>query len=68
MQINLSGEVIRTAYNALSRRKGALKYQLAVQIPKGRLALENKKNIEQELAEVEDALQVFEELVEALNV
>lgn len=69
MEINLSGEVIRTVYNALRRRKYVLKYQLEVLAPKGRFAHEeNEETIERELAEVEDALQVFEELVEALNV
>lgn len=64
MEINLSGGVIRTAYNALRRRKAALKYQLEVLAPKGRFALEeNEETVKRELAEVEDALQVFEELI-----
>ena len=61
MQINLSEEIIKTAYKALKGNKNALQSML-IRVKVGTAAKEMKEVFEQELAEVNDALQVFEEL------
>ena len=59
MEINLSNETINTVYNSLRCSKQELKWQL-----KNEKVNPNKKEIiEHQLAEVEDALAVFEELI-----
>lgn len=61
MQINLSEEIIKTVYKALKGNKNALQSML-IRIEVGTAAKEMKEVFEQELAEVNDALQVFEKL------
>ena len=63
MQINLSEEIIKTAYKALKGNKDALQSML-IRVEVGTAAKEMKEVFEQELAEVNDALQVFEKLSE----
>ena len=59
MEINLSNETINTVYNSLKNSKQELKWQL-----KNEKVNPNKKEIiKYQLAEVEDALAVFEELI-----
>lgn len=59
MEINLSEETIQTVYNSLRSSKQNLKRQLNINNQK-----DNKKDIiKYQLAEVEDALAVFEELI-----
>lgn len=60
MEINLSTETIETVYNSLRSSKQSLQRQL--ENPK---ASSNKKEIiKHQITEVEDALAVFEELME----
>lgn len=62
MEINLSEETIKTVYNSLRSSKQSLKRQLEANVQNP-----NKKEIiEHQLAEVEDALQVFEELMDCI--
>ena len=62
MEINLSKETIKTVYNSLRSSKQSLKRQLEANVQNP-----NKKEIiEHQLAEVEDALQVFEELMDCI--
>ena len=61
MQIDLSEELIKTVYKALKGEKNALQSML-IRVEVGTAAKEMKEVFEQELAEVNDALQVFEEL------
>lgn len=61
MQINLSEKIIKTVYKALKGEKNALQSML-IRVEVGTAAKEMKEVFEQELAEVNDALQVFEEL------
>lgn len=61
MQINLSEETIKTVYKALKSEKNTLQGMLR-RIEAGTAAKEKKEIFEQQLEEVEDALQVFEEL------
>ena len=63
MEINLSDEVIATVYNSLRSSKDHLKWQLEVSLPNGKVNPNKKEIIEHQLAEVEDALSVFEELI-----
>ena len=57
MEINLSTETINTVYNALKCSKQTLEKQLSVK-------LKAIDIIKYQLAEVEDALVLFEELVD----
>ena len=66
MQINLSSETIETVYNSLRGSKQGLEYQLKYGIPNKKVSPDRKKIIEHQLAEVEDALAVFEELMNRL--
>lgn len=62
MVINLSAETIQTVYNSLRSSKQDLKRQLEVKMENP-----NKKEIiEHQIEEVEDALFVFEELMESI--
>ena len=61
MQINLSEETIKTVYKALKSEKNTLQGMLR-RIKVGTAAKEKKEIFEQQLVEVDDALQVFEEL------
>lgn len=62
MEINLSTETIKTVYNALRSNKQSLKRQLNNE----KTSVNKKEIIKNQLAEVEEALQVFEELIENL--
>ena len=64
MEINLSAETIKTVYNSLRDSKRGLKWQLEVSLPNGKINPNKKEIIEYQLAEVEDALFVFEELMD----
>lgn len=66
MEIDLSAETIKTAYNALRSSRHSLKWQLEVSLPNGKVNPNKKEIIEHQLAEVEDALQVFEELMDII--
>ena len=66
MEINLSYETVKTAYNALRNSKQGLKWQLEVSLPNGKVNPNRKEIIECQLAEVEDALAVFEELMDSI--
>lgn len=66
MVINLSEETIKTVYNALRNSKQELKWQLEVSLPNGKVNPNRKEIIEHQLEEVEDALFVFEELMDNL--
>ena len=59
MEINLSNETINTVYNSLRYSKQGLKRQLENE----KVNSNKKEIIEHQLAEVEDALAVFEELI-----
>lgn len=61
MQINLSEETIKTVYKALKSEKNTLHGMLR-RIEVGTAAKEKKEIFEQQLEEVEYALQVFDEL------
>lgn len=65
MEINLSDETIKTVYNSLRSSKQNLERQLAG-ISNGRAKKGKKEIIEYQLTEVEDALFVFEELMEII--
>lgn len=66
MVINLSEETIKTACNALRSSKHGLKWQLEVSLPNRKVNPDRKEIIEHQLAEVEDALRVFEEMLDSL--
>lgn len=66
MEINLSKEVITTVYNSLRSSKQTLKWQLEVSIPNGKVNSSRKEIVEHQLAEVESALQVFDELMNCI--
>ena len=63
MMVNLSEETINTVYNSLRSSKYDLKWQLSADIPNGKVSTNRMEIIKHQLAEVEDALQVFEELM-----
>lgn len=63
MQINLSEETIKTIYRALKSEKNGLQGMLR-RVEAGTAAKEKKAIFEQQLAETEDALKVFEELTQ----
>ena len=60
MEINLSRETIATVYNSLRCSKATLEQQANTAPAKKR------KIVEHQLEEVEDALAVFEELMESI--
>ena len=59
-KVDLSDETIKTIYKALKSEKNTLQGMLR-RIEVGTASKENKEIFEQQLAEVEDALQIFEE-------
>ena len=61
MQINLSEEIIKTVYRALKSEKNSLQGMLR-RVEAGTAAKKKEEEFKNQLAEVEDALQVFEEL------
>lgn len=63
MQINLSEETIKTVYRALKCEKNVIQGMLR-RVEAGTAAKEKKPIFEQELAETEEALKVFEELTQ----
>ena len=63
MEINLSMETINTVYKALKSERHGLKWWLEVSLPNGKVNPDKKEEMENKLAEVEDALAVFEELM-----
>ena len=67
MMVNLSEETINTVYNSLRSSKHNLKWQLDTSIPNGKVSPNRMEIIKHQLAEVEDALQVFEELMEVIG-
>lgn len=62
MEVIVSNEVIKTVCNALRSSKQHLKWQLEVSMPNGKVNKNKKEIIEYQLAEVEEALSVFEKL------
>lgn len=64
MEINLSMETINTVCSALRSERHGLKWWLEVNLPNGKANPDKKEEMEQKLAEVEDALAVFEELID----
>lgn len=60
MEVIVSNEVIKTVCNALRSSKQHLKWQLEVSMPNGKVNKNKKEIIEYQLAEVEEALSVFE--------
>lgn len=63
MMVNLSEETINTVYNSLRSSKHDLNKQLS----NGKISPNKIEIIKHQLAEVEDALQVFEELIEIIG-
>lgn len=61
MEINLSKEVIETVYNSLRDSRHSLKWQVETTT---KITPNRKEIAKHQLAEVEDALTVFEELME----
>lgn len=61
MEVNMSAETITTVYNALRDSKASLNRQLSKKIADNKKAI-----IEHQLEEVEDALFLFEELMDIL--
>lgn len=64
MEINLSKETINTVYEVLNSKRHSLKWWLEVSLPNGKVNPDKKEEIEQKLTEVNEALQVFEELID----
>lgn len=62
MQINLSEETVKTVKRVLKSEQKSIKWWLEVSLPSGKVNRDKKEEMKQKLAEVEDALQVFEEL------
>jgi preprotein translocase subunit Sec63 len=63
----LSYEVINTAYNSLRDSKKILENQLDYGIPHGKVSINRKEIIQNQLADVNNALSTFEELMEAIG-
>ena len=63
MQINLSEETIKTVCRALRSEKSGLQGMLR-RVDVGTAAKEKEEEFKSKLAEVEEALQVFEELLQ----
>ena len=66
MVINLSDETIKTIYNSLKDSRYNLKRQLGIKPSNRNISPSKIEIIEHQLEEVEDALAVFEELIELL--
>ena len=60
MEINVSMENIRVACDVLGRTEDYLEYQLQYGIPNGKVSFDRKEIIQNRLAEVREALRVFE--------
>ena len=66
MSINLTENAISIACHSLRETRRHLKWQLEVSIPSGKVAASKKEVIEHQLAEVENALQQFDCLLDSL--
>ena len=64
--INLTENAISIACHSLRETRRHLKWQLEVSIPSGKVNPEKKHIIEHQLAEVENALKQFDELLDSL--
>ena len=62
MQINLSEETIKTVWKSLTFRKNYLEGML-LKVECGKASKEREEDFKIMLAEVEEALQVFEEMI-----
>ena len=60
MEINVSMENIRVACDALGNIEDYLEYQLQYGISNGKVSFDRKEIIQNQLAEVREALRVFE--------
>lgn len=60
MEINVSMENIRVVCDALRNTKNHLEWQLQYGIPNGKVSFDRKEIIQNQLAEVTEALRVFE--------
>ena len=60
MEINVSMENIRVVCDALRSTKNHLEWQLEYGIPNGKVNFDRKEIIQNQLAEVREALRVFE--------
>ena len=60
MEINVSMENIRVVCDALRSTKNHLEWQLKYGIPNGKVSFDRKEIIQNQLAEVTEALRVFE--------
>lgn len=67
MEINLSCGVINTVLDSLDSTKRHLEWQLNYGIPCGKVSFDRKEIIQIQLANVNEAIQVFEELEEPMN-
>lgn len=65
MEIKVTEEIVNTVCNALQSSKNHLKWQLEVSIPNKKVNPNRKEIIEHQIAEIEEALRVFENLREA---
>lgn len=66
MVINLSEETIKTVYNSLRDSKTSLRLQLQKNVASVKVNKNKVEIIKCQLSEVEDALAVFEELMEVI--
>lgn len=66
MVINLSEETIKTVYNSLRDSRLNLKLQLQKSVEKTKRNKNKEEIINYQLSEVEDALAVFEELMNVI--
>lgn len=66
MEINLSEETIKTVYNSLRDSRLSLKLQLQKSVASVKVNKNKVEIIKCQLTEVEDALAVFEELMEVI--
>lgn len=64
MKVNLSKEVIETVCGALRNDKRHLETMLYISIPNKKASADKKEEFECKLAEVEEALSVFEKLID----
>lgn len=64
--MTISPEVIKTACKSLRDSREHMKWQLMVSLPNGKIDPNRKEIIEQQLEEVEQALYVFEQLINNL--
>lgn len=63
MKVNMTMETINTVYEVLKNERYGLKYWLEVKLPNGKASPDGKEMIEQKLKKVEEALRVFEQII-----